>query len=87
MGDKQGNIVHLFERFFNHSYFAITVYDNQLSLFYRDCSIQRRHQKVVEIAPAPHLDSQIREAILRDAVQCCGADLEPSVGNQTCRIP
>lgn len=37
-------------------------------LFERDCSLQRRNQKVIEISPAPNLDSGIRDALFRDAV-------------------
>ncbi len=47
LGDRQGNLVHLFER---------------------DCSVQRRHQKVVEIAPAPQLDSKTRQGLCDAAV-------------------
>jgi pyruvate carboxylase len=48
LGDRHGNLVHLYER---------------------DCSLQRRHQKVVEIAPSPHLDEALRDEICTAALQ------------------
>jgi 3-methylcrotonyl-CoA carboxylase alpha subunit len=48
IGDRQGNILHLFER---------------------ECSIQRRHQKVVEEAPSPALDPDLRKSICNAAVR------------------
>jgi pyruvate carboxylase len=48
LGDKHGNLVHLFER---------------------DCSVQRRFQKVVEIAPAPSLMQSTRDKLYEYALR------------------
>ena len=44
-------------------------YGNIISLFERECSIQRRHQKVIEEAPSPILTPAVREAIGKAAVE------------------
>jgi len=59
LGDKHGNVVHLFER---------------------ECSIQRRNQKVIEEAPSPLLDAKTREAMGAQAVALAKAVNYDSAG-------
>ena len=42
-------------------------------LYERDCSVQRRHQKVIEVAPAPHLPDHLRDRVLADALRIARA--------------
>ena len=59
LGDKHGQVVHLFER---------------------DCSIQRRYQKLLEEAPSPVLDDVTREAMGRIAIAAAHSVNYDSVG-------
>ena len=44
---------------------------NAIHLFDRDCSLQRRHQKVLEEAPSPEIPEDIKEPILQACVRAC----------------
>ena len=63
LGDKHGNVVHLYER---------------------DCSSQRRHQKLVEESPAPNLPEKVRDDICAAAVRLVKAANYYSAG--TCEF-
>lgn len=47
--------------------------DNVSHLWERDCTLQRRHQKLLEVAPAPGLGPQLRERLLAAALTLTGA--------------
>ena len=75
---KQKNILeevkHLLKKYVeNPRHIEIQViadkYGNVLHLGERDCSIQRRHQKVIEIAPSPLLNNEARKELYRIATK------------------
>ena len=56
------------------------VHGNVTHLGERECSVQRRHQKVVEVAPAPNLDDALRNAIIAAAVRFAAAQGYANLG-------
>ena len=72
-----GNDHVLVEKFIsNPRHIEIQVFgdgETSVHLYERDCSLQRRHQKVVEEAPAPHMPDAVRDAMSRAAVRAAEA--------------
>ncbi|HWS76579.1 MAG TPA: biotin carboxylase N-terminal domain-containing protein, partial [Quisquiliibacterium sp.] len=65
LGDRHGNLVHLFER---------------------ECSIQRRHQKIIEEAPSPAVSPALRERMTRAALDAARAIGYESAGTVECLV-
>ena len=59
---------------------AADQHGNEVHLWERDCSVQRRHQKLIEESPAPHLEHKTREAICSAAVRMIQAANYTNVG-------
>lgn len=71
-----GNDLVLIEKYItNPRHIEVQVFSdrhgNHIHLFERECSIQRRHQKIVEESPSPSVDSKLRERITEVAVKIC----------------
>jgi pyruvate carboxylase len=56
------------------------LHGHRVHFFERDCSVQRRHQKVIEIAPAPKLPAGVRERVCADALKLANASGYTSAG-------
>ncbi|XP_022650957.1 pyruvate carboxylase, mitochondrial-like [Varroa destructor] len=71
-----GNGAMFIERFIEHPrHIEIQVLGDKIGqvvhLYERDCSVQRRHQKLIEIAPALNIPENVRQAMHADAIKLC----------------